>query len=87
MIIGTNEKHDEIKKILNAFEPITPIFVGDAKEELPEFHNSIILVKGKRDLNMGQMASRLRAKKHQTFVEVNLSALRMNLSYFKSQLP
>lgn len=87
VIIGTNEKHDEIKKILNAFEPITPIFIGDAKEELPEFHNSIILVKGKRDLNMEQMASRLRAKKHQTFVEVNLSALRMNLSYFKSQLP
>lgn len=87
VVIGTNEKHDEIKKILSDFEPITPHFVEDAKEELPEFNNSIVLVKGKRDLNMEQLASRLRAKKHQTFVEVNLSALRMNLSYFKSQIP
>ncbi|MCR9174034.1 MAG: alanine racemase [bacterium] len=86
VIIGTNFDHEEIKKILHDFEPIEYHFVSSANDPLPEFSNSVILIKGRRELRMEQLAMRMRERKHKTYVEVNMSAIRNNLSYCKSKL-
>lgn len=86
VIIGTEDNHDEIKKTLEAFEPIEYHFVSSVDDPLPEFSNSVILIKGRREMRMEQLAMRLRERKHQTYVEVNLSAIRNNLTYCKSKL-
>ncbi|MDB2656877.1 alanine racemase [Crocinitomicaceae bacterium] len=86
VIIGIEENHDEIKKILEDFEPIDFHFISDADDPLPEFSNSVVLIKGRREMRMEQLAMRLRERKHQTYVEVNLSAIRNNLTYCKSKL-
>ncbi len=86
VIIGTKDDQDNIKKVLQDFEPIDYHFVSSVDDELPEFSNSVILIKGRRELRMEQLAMRLRERKHQTYVEVNLSAIRNNLSYCKSKL-
>ena len=87
VVVGTNTEKAGLKKILSDFDPIEYHFVNGPTDSLPEFKNSVILIKGKRALHMEQLALRLRAKKHQTFVEINLAALRSNISYFKSLLP
>lgn len=86
VVIGTNDNHDEIKKMLQDFEPIEYHFVASVDDELPEFSNAVVLIKGRRELRMEQLAMRLRERKHQTYVEVNLSAIRNNLSFCKSKL-
>ncbi len=86
VVIGTADDHDEIKTILQDFEPIEYHFVGSVDDPLPEFSNAVVLIKGRRELRMEQLAMRLRDRKHQTFVEVNLSAIRNNLSFCKSKL-
>lgn len=87
VVIGTNSEKDALKKILADFEPIEYHFVNGPRSSLPEFENSVILIKGKRSLHMEQLALQLRAKKHQTFLEINLAKLRNNISYFKSLIP
>lgn len=87
VLIGTDENTEEWKAILDDFSPIDYHFVSSVEEEIPEFRNSAILIKGKRSLHMEKLALRMRAKKHQTFVEINLSHIRNNISYFKSLVP
>ncbi|XOV66763.1 MAG: alanine racemase [Fluviicola sp.] len=86
VIIGTNYDHEAIRKILEDFDPIEFYFVSSPNDPLPEFTNSVILIKGRREMRMEQLALRMRERTHQTFVEVNLSAIRNNLSYCKSKL-
>lgn len=86
VVIGMNDNHDAIKEILRDFEPIDHHFVSSVDDVLPEFSNSVVLIKGRREMRMEQLALRLRERKHQTYVEVNLSAIRNNLSHCKSKL-
>ncbi|PWL24498.1 MAG: alanine racemase [Fluviicola sp. XM-24bin1] len=86
VIIGTKDDQEEIKRVLQDFEPIEYHFVSSVDDELPEFSNSVILIKGRREMRLEQLALRLRERKHQTYVEVNLSAIRNNLAYCKSKL-
>ncbi|GAB5416687.1 MAG: bifunctional UDP-N-acetylmuramoyl-tripeptide:D-alanyl-D-alanine ligase/alanine racemase [Crocinitomicaceae bacterium] len=86
VVVGTEDDHEEIKTILKDFEPIDYHFVGSVDDSLPDFSNAVVLIKGRRELRMEQLAMRLRDRKHQTFVEVNLSAIRNNLSFCKSKL-
>jgi len=86
VIIGTNDNHDEIKKILQDFDPIDFHIISGVDDSVPEFSNSVVLIKGRREMRMEQLAMRLRERKHQTYVEVNLSAIRNNLTYCKSKL-
>ena len=87
VIIGTNEEHSAVEAILKDFEPIEYHFVSGPHDLIPEFSNAVVLIKGKRTLHMEQLALRVRAKKHQTYLEINLAALRSNISYYKSKIP
>lgn len=87
VVIGTAEDTASLITVLDDFTPLEYHFVDRADAPLPEFNNAIVLIKGKRSLHMEQLASRLSVKKHQTFVEINLTALRNNVAYFKSLIP
>lgn len=87
VIVGTDQDENELKKVISEFDPIETHFVASSDEDLPEFSNTIVLIKGKRSFNMERYAMRLRAKKHKTYVEVNLNAIKHNISYFKQQIP
>lgn len=87
VIVGTNEEHSAVEAILKDFEPIEYHFVSGPHDSIPEFSNAVVLIKGKRTLHMEQLALRVRAKKHQTYLEINLAALRSNISYYKSNIP
>lgn len=86
VVVGTTDERDEIRTILKDFEPIDYHFVSSANDALPEFRNTVVLIKGRREMQMEKLALRLREHKHQTFVEVDLSAVRNNLAYCKSML-
>jgi len=91
-IVGTNEDTSKIEVLLSEFEPITIHFVDNAgpnsiEKETESFENAVVLVKGNRSMHMERYALRLRAKKHKTYVEIDLNAIKNNLSYFKKQLP
>lgn len=86
VVIGTNDNHEEIERILQDFDPIDYHFVSGVDDSIPEFSNAVVLIKGRREMRMEQLALRMRERKHQTYVEVNLSAVRNNLSYCKSKL-
>ena len=91
-IVGTDDDATEIKKLLSEFEPIKTYFVaptdlGSLEDEIESTSNAVVLVKGKRSMHMERYALRLRAKKHQTFVEIDLNAIKNNIAYFKKQLP
>ena len=86
VVIGTENNHEEIRRILHDFEPIEHYFVSSVNDTIPEFSNAVVLIKGRREMRMEQLAMRLRERKHQTYIEVNLSAVRNNLSFCKSRL-
>jgi Alr-MurF fusion protein len=48
--------------------------------------NQVILIKGSRASEMQKIASKFRLKKHQTRIEINLSAIKNNLTFWRNQL-
>ena len=51
-----------------------------------EIHNECVLIKGSRSFHFKDIAEVLEKKVHQTILEVNLSALRNNLNYYRNSL-
>ncbi len=51
-----------------------------------ELHDEAVLIKGPRSLHFEDISEALEKKVHQTILEVNLSALRDNLNYYRSKL-
>lgn len=61
------------------------VYIG-LPSELPLIipEGAIVLIKGTRKARMERFAARFRLKQHQTVLEINFSALRQNLAFFKS---
>ncbi|NRA11239.1 MAG: alanine racemase [Crocinitomicaceae bacterium] len=87
VIIGTDGDTSKIESLLSEFEPIKVHFLDSAEKGIETFENAVVLVKGKRAMHMERYALRLRSKKHQTYVEIDLNAIKNNISYFNKQLP
>lgn len=66
------------------FFPDTGTFLGQYREE--DFRDSLILLKGARQFRFDRISSLLQEKKHQTVMEINLSALVHNLNHYRSLL-
>jgi len=83
---GVSEaKAIEIRIKLQAFKPDQIIFVEH--DHLPSFQdirNSVVLIKGTRAAQLQRIARLFQLRKHKTQVEINLSAVRANLDYFRS---
>ena len=90
VIIGLDEEADNkkeaISSVIQKFRPDKTIYLKGNEPITEEIKNSIILIKGSRKADMQKIASQFRLKKHKTFLEVDLNALRNNLSVFKSYL-
>jgi len=90
VLVGLDEankqKEQDLVQILKKFMPDSYQFVFQGQNPKIEISNAVVLVKGTRKSEMEKLASRLRLKKHKTFVEINLSAIKHNVQVYKSQL-
>ena len=89
VLIGLDQdsisKKEEINTIISPFKPDKVIFV-DKTTHIPSIENSVILIKGARKADMQRVARQFRLKNHKTYLEIDLNAIRNNLSVFKSYL-
>ena len=90
VLVGLDEankhKEQDLIQILEKFKPDSYQFVFPGQNPKIDVSNAVVLVKGTRKSEMEKLASRLRLKKHKTFVEINLSAIKHNVQVYKSQL-
>ena len=87
VIIGLDEdnyyKKDEVEKIVKYFQP-DQLFILRNNEQLnATFEDSVVLIKGTRKADMQRLAKQYRLKNHKTVVEIDLSAVRHNITVFK----
>jgi len=66
------------------FFPDTEAFLLQFQESW--FRNDLILLKGARDFRFDRISSLLQEKRHQTVMEINLSAMVHNLNHYRQQL-
>ncbi len=59
---------------------------ADFLEDLPEFFQETILVKGARQFGFEKIVAALEEKTHETVLEINLNAVSHNLGFFRSKL-
>lgn len=90
VIIGLDEdnafRKKEVEKIVKVFQP-DQVFILQKNETLNAvLENAVILIKGTRKADMQRLARQFRLKNHKTFVEVDLSAVRHNITVFKKDL-
>jgi alanine racemase len=90
VLVGLDEankhKEQDLIQIINKFKPDFYQFVFQGQNPKIDISNAVVLVKGTRKSEMEKLASRMRLKKHKTFVEINLSAIKHNVQVYKSQL-
>ena len=91
VIVGIDQQHASMKKevetVIQKFQPDTYLIVEPGEKIDIDPSHSVILLKGTRKANMQEVALQFRLKKHKTYLEIDLSALRNNLGVFKSMLP
>lgn len=82
----------EISKQKDCFNEIAEVVFFSSTAEFRQqfhslhFHNETILLKGARLFEFEQIGHLLEQKVHQTFLEINLTALAHNLNIYKQQL-
>lgn len=92
VVIGLSERHlhekPEIEKLIQSFNPDEFHFIPEGKS-IPweNFHDAVVLVKAHRDRAFEYEVARGKALKHRTIVEINLSAIKRNISFYQSRLP
>ncbi|MGB0914679.1 MAG: alanine racemase [Crocinitomicaceae bacterium] len=87
-IIGLKnaDEKERYKSILDEFDLHQYFFHNPTEQPDYNFENSIILIKGNRELKLEQLADRFKARKHQTYLEFDLKSIRHNINYTKSLL-
>lgn len=90
VLVGLDEankhKAQDLLQKIKKFNPDSYQFIFEGENPKIDISDSVVLVKGTRKSEMQKLASRLRLKKHKTFVEINLSAIKHNIQVYKSQL-
>jgi alanine racemase len=87
-IIGIGQQICSFSKY---FQVQSQHFYPDTEEFLLHFHESdykdeVILLKGSRSFRFDRISSLLQEKRHQTVMEINLSAMVHNLNHYRNQL-
>jgi len=89
VVIGLDDesksKKNEIERIIAPFHPEKILYLT-ADSEIEKIENSVLLIKGSRKADMQKIARQFRLKNHKTYLEIDLNAIRHNLSVFKSYL-
>lgn len=84
-IVGVGDHIASSKDVFN----IDKIFFKstvDLLENLPEFSNEMILVKGARDYQLERVVNQIEERNHGTVLEVNFESLRHNLNQYRNLL-
>lgn len=89
VIVGIEKEKEKqieaVEHLLQSFQPLD-YFIVEPNDFPPiEINNAVVLLKGTRKASMEKWVKKLRLRKHQTYVEVNLSAIKNNIQQF-SQL-
>lgn len=81
----TENRRSELDQILSKFD-LNAIYQISKGESLPldEITDSVVLIKGSRSAQAEKIASLFKLKKHKTLVEINFSAIKENLSYYRN---
>jgi len=79
-------RKNNVEEIVKSFFP-DQYFIVDQNDSVPaSFKDSVVLIKGTRNANMQRFAKKFRLKSHKTLVEIDLSAVKTNLTVFKQSL-
>lgn len=90
VIVGLDEasrqKQKQIEEIVKPYK-VDQLLIIDPTET-PELSvaDSVVMIKGTRDADMQRLARQYRLKKHTTYVEIDLTAVRSNLEVFRTML-
>ena len=87
-IIGVSDLKQQCKYevLLNEFQLEDYFFYSKNEGNDYQFYDSNILIKGNRELKMELLANTFKEKNHQTYLEIDLKAIRHNINYIKSIL-
>ena len=90
VIIGLDKesthKKKEIQEIVSQFKP-DEIHILNSFSDVPlNLGNAVILIKGTRNAGMEKVAQRYKLKRHKTFVQIDLTSVRHNLSVIRKKL-
>jgi len=90
VIVGLDQensaKKKEIHGIVSQFKP-DEIHIVQSISDVPlNLGNSVILIKGTRNAGMEKVAQNYKLKRHKTFVQIDLTAVRTNLSVVRKKL-
>ncbi len=77
-------QHSHAFKMSCSFYPDTKSFL--ASDEIRQFHNELILIKGARRFKLEDVSKSLAEKAHKTVLEINLDAITHNLNFYRSTL-
>ncbi len=87
-VIGIGKEISRYQKLFtvpeSSFFPDTEEFLLHFRES--DHRNELILLKGARNFRFDRISSLLQEKKHQTVMEINLSAMVHNLNHYRLQL-
>lgn len=78
----------EIEQLISAFHPDSIFYINEG-EEIPwnTLHDSVVLIKAHRARLFEHEVAKGRKLKHQTYVEIDLSAIKHNLQVYQQRLP
>jgi len=91
VVIGLSEMtvvmQPQLAEIIAGFNPNSLFFI-QPNDSIPwdEISDSVVLVKGSRAIGFEKEVSKGQALKHRTVVEIDLSAIRHNVQYFRKHL-
>jgi len=78
---------NRVFEVINQFQPIDAhVYSGEINLSTIQLKDSVVLLKGQRVKHMEKLAQKLKLKHHKTQLAFNMSAVRHNLSVFKSKL-
>lgn len=90
VIVGLDKengaKKNEIQEIISQFKPDEMHIVNSVSDVPINLGNGVILIKGTRNAGMEKVAQRYKLKRHKTFVQIDLKAVRHNLSIVRKKL-
>jgi len=90
LIVGFGDKQSEmpswIQDIANEFSVDNIILYKPNSGIESTLSNASILIKGNRAAKLEKLAARLKLHQHQTYLQIDLGAIRNNIAFYKSKL-
>ncbi len=90
VIIGMHEHNsgleEQLTQALQSFQPIRYEFLYPNEQPSLTFDHSVVLLKGTRKAGMERLINFYRLKKHQTYIEIDLSAIKHNIEKYRAEL-